>query len=207
MVSIDVANAFNTVPWEKLETHWDIWTHHISSTIAKRLPTREESTDRRRQHWSDLWSSASVGHWSHSMEHVLWWPIGPSVPWRNRDGSVRWRYCGSRNRKYTNLLETEINDTLLKKSKRRYELSQFILKGETLDLKEHIRYLGVELSAKLGFKDHINIIRTKPTKTTTALARLMPNVAGPTVIKRKLLASVVNSQLLYAAPVWCSSLK
>lgn len=34
----------------------------------------------------------------------------------------------------------------------------------------------------------------------------MPNLGGPKQAKRGLLASVVVSQLLYASPVWCSSL-
>ncbi|KAL4105189.1 hypothetical protein QTP88_020461 [Uroleucon formosanum] len=54
--------------------------------------------------------------------------------------------------------------------------------------------------------EHMKLAGEKATKTTAALSRLMPNVGGPRPIKRKLLASVVHSQLLYAAPVWSSSL-
>jgi hypothetical protein len=36
-------------------------------------------------------------------------------------------------------------------SKRRYRRPKFALLGETLELKDHISYLGVELSSKIGF--------------------------------------------------------
>ena len=35
----------------------------------------------------------------------------------------------------------------------------------------------------------------------------MPNIDGPREAKRRLVASVVNLKLLYAAPVWTSVLK
>ena len=37
-------------------------------------------------------------------------------------------------------------------------------------------------------------------------AQLMPNTGDPREVKRRLVASVVNSKLLYAAPVWTSAL-
>jgi len=92
-------------------------------------------------------------------------------------------------------------------SKRRYRRPQFVLLEETLELKEHIKYLGVELNSKLGFKEHIKMVRAKALESTATLTRLMPNVGGPSPNKRKLLTSVLISQLLYAAPVWQSTLK
>ena len=38
------------------------------------------------------------------------------------------------------------------------------------------------------------------------MTRLMPNISGPREAKRRLVASVVNSKLLYAAPIWTSAL-
>lgn len=80
------------------------------------------------------------------------------------------------------------------------------LQGAQLDLCKHMRYLGVELSSNLGFKDHIQVASAKPAKTAAVLSRIMPNLGGPKQAKRGQLASVVVSQLLYASPVWCSSL-
>jgi len=46
------------------------------------------------------------------------------------------------------------------------------------------------------------VIRQKATRTAQALSRILPNMGGSSTAKRKLLASFVHSQLLYAAPVW-----
>ena len=39
------------------------------------------------------------------------------------------------------------------------------------------------------------------------MARLMPNIGGPRDVKRRLVASVVHSKLLYAAPVRANALR
>jgi len=74
----------------------------------------------------------------------------------------------------------------------------------TKDLWEY-RYLGVILDRRLTFAAHINTVATKASRSAAALARIMPNINGPSQSKRRLLATVVESQLLYAAPVWCDT--
>lgn len=39
-------------------------------------------------------------------------------------------------------------------------------------------------------------------KTSLALSRLLLNIGGPKKSKRRLLATVIKSQLLYASPIW-----
>ena len=39
------------------------------------------------------------------------------------------------------------------------------------------------------------------------MARLIPNIGGPREAKRRLVASVMHSKLLYAAPVWANALQ
>jgi len=109
----------------------------------------------------------------------------------------------------TNGLRISVSKTvaMTMTTKRRYRRPQFVLLEETLELKEHIKYLGVEFNSKLEFKEHLKMVRAKALKTTAGLTRSMPNVGGPSSTKRKLLTSVVNSQLLYAAPVWHSTTK
>jgi hypothetical protein len=51
----------------------------------------------------------------------------------------------------------------------------------------------------MTFVDHVQMAGKK------ALAKLMPNIKGPGQWKRRLLATVVESQLLYAAPVWADT--
>lgn len=75
-----------------------------------------------------------------------------------------------------------------------------------IPLKRSLCYLGVQLDDKLCFKQHILNIRDKAMKTATSLARIMPNCGGPKPQIRKLINSVVHSQLLYAAPTFVRAL-
>jgi len=59
----------------------------------------------------------------------------------------------------------------------------------------------------LGYRKHIEVASDKGMRTAAALSHLMPNVGGPSAAKRKLLTTVVHSQLLYAAPIWCDALQ
>jgi hypothetical protein len=79
---------------------------------------------------------------------------------------------------------------------------KFEIEGVEVVPKKNIKYLGVLIDRGLTFGDHIRHIADKVAKTTTALARLMPRVGGPSESKRRVLSSVANSIILYAAPVW-----
>lgn len=78
--------------------------------------------------------------------------------------------------------------------------------GHDIVSKPCIKYLGVIIDARLSFKDHINAVCDKASNVSGALMRLMPNIGGPRQIRRRLLATVTQSVLLYSAPTWASSL-
>lgn len=86
---------------------------------------------------------------------------------------------------HSNGLNISVSKTvaMMMTSKRCYRSPQFLLLNETLELKDHIRYLGVEFSSKLGFMEHMKLAGEMATKTTAALSRLMPNVGGLRPIK------------------------
>ena len=58
------------------------------------------------------------------------------------------------------------------------------------------------MDRRLSFGEHPKIAANKTIQCGAKLARLMPNIDGPREAKRRLVASVVYSKLLYAAPVW-----
>lgn len=60
-----------------------------------------------------------------------------------------------------------------------------------------MKYLGVILDTRLSFGKHVETVAKKASASAAALARLMQNIQW----KIRLLGSVVESQLLYAAPV------
>lgn len=78
--------------------------------------------------------------------------------------------------------------------------------GEQIHSKESLKYLGVIIDNRLNFESHVDFSSKKASKMQGALARIMPNIGGPNYEKRVLLANVVSSVLLYAAPIWACSL-
>lgn len=79
-----------------------------------------------------------------------------------------------------------------------------LIEGHVIPVKPSIRYLGVELDTRLSFTAHIAAASRKATASAKAIGRLMPNIGGPAQAKRALLGSVTNSKLLYASPVWAT---
>jgi len=69
-----------------------------------------------------------------------------------------------------------------------------------------MKYLGVFLDSRLTFKPHFYHIDEKLSIITRALWRLMPNLRGPQERKRRLYAGILESVVLYAAPIWAGSL-
>lgn len=103
-------------------------------------------------------------------------------------------------------LSVSKTEAIMLTTKRGYTQPRFYLEGEMLQLKEHVRYLGVEMCRKLGFRKHLECAAAKATTTIASLSRIMPNIGGPRQKKRQLLMSVAQSQMLYAAPIWASAL-
>ena len=84
---------------------------------------------------------------------------------------------------------------------------RIVLGEHEVDWKTSIKYLGVQLDRSLSFGEHLRIAAAKAIQCGANLARLMPNIDGPREAKRRLVANVVHSKLLYAAPVWANALQ
>ncbi|KMQ83439.1 reverse transcriptase [Lasius niger] len=74
-----------------------------------------------------------------------------------------------------------------------------------VELKGSMKYLGVFIDSGWSFGDHFAYVTDKVSKVTRALGRLMPNLRGPREDKRNLYSKVVQSVILYGAPIWCDS--
>ena len=88
----------------------------------------------------------------------------------------------------------------------KFKYPRIVLGEHEIKWKKSIKYLGVQLDRRLSFGEHLQIVTTKAIQCGVALTRLMPNIGGPREAKRRLMASLVNSKLLYAAPIWTSAL-
>lgn len=71
-----------------------------------------------------------------------------------------------------------------------------------MTLSRSLRYLGVDLDSGLSFTGYVKEAAERASTTATTVARLKPNVGGPSFSKRKILMNVVISRLLYATPTW-----
>uniref|UniRef100_A0A6M2DQW1 Putative 115 kDa protein in type-1 retrotransposable element n=1 Tax=Xenopsylla cheopis TaxID=163159 RepID=A0A6M2DQW1_XENCH len=82
-----------------------------------------------------------------------------------------------------------------------------IVDGLTLTAAKSVRYLGVQLDAKLTFREHLERACVKASKIVSSLSRIMANTIGPRTKKRRVLLEVVHSVLLYGAEIWAHTLR
>nr|XP_034195162.1 uncharacterized protein LOC117611332 [Osmia lignaria] len=69
------------------------------------------------------------------------------------------------------------------------------------------RYLGLILGMNHGFKSHIETACSRALKYAGVLAHLMPNLGGAGNLAWRLFYRVVESVILYAAPLWVGGLE
>ena len=98
------------------------------------------------------------------------------------------------------------NKTPAGHDRRSFQYLRIVLGEHEIEWKKSIKYLDVQLDRRLSFGEHLQIATAKAIQCGATLTRLMPNIGGPREAKRRLVASVVNSKLLYAASVWTSAL-
>ena len=101
---------------------------------------------------------------------------------------------------------TEKTKAILVTRRRSYRKPKIEIDGEEITWSQTLTYLGVEIDARLNFGGHIDKIAKKALATTAKVAKLMPNIGGPKEQKRRLLAGVAMSQMLYASPTWSDAL-
>lgn len=76
-----------------------------------------------------------------------------------------------------------------------------------IKLKKSMKYLGLILDGQLKFEEHFKYVNGKVAKVNRALCKLLPNLRGPRETKRKLYANIVQSIVLYGAPIWSDKLQ
>jgi len=102
-------------------------------------------------------------------------------------------------------LASHKTEAVLISSRKAVESAHIQVGGTSIVSQSAIRYLGVMLDTHLSYREHQEYVNKKANKTTGSLFRILLNTRGPKQDRRKLPATVVRSQLLYAAPVWAES--
>ncbi|XP_070144861.1 uncharacterized protein [Drosophila kikkawai] len=98
-------------------------------------------------------------------------------------------------------------EAVLISSRKIVEKVSFRVGSTTIESTPVIKYLGVMIDHRLNFKTHLEYAAAKASKATAAISRMMANNRGPKQHSRRLIATVVTSTILYAAPIWADAMK
>ncbi|XP_060831456.1 uncharacterized protein LOC132915636 [Bombus pascuorum] len=80
------------------------------------------------------------------------------------------------------------------------------INGEEVPVRHQMRYLGLIIDSQWTFEPHIEQLVPRVTAAANALCGLLPNVGGAGVGVRRLYEGVVKSRVLYGAPVWAEDM-
>ena len=75
---------------------------------------------------------------------------------------------------------------------------QVTVSGTNIESKTAIKYLDFIVDDRLSFKKHVIYIGEKPSLTQGVLARMMPNIRGPGLFKKRIILAVITLLMLYA---------
>ncbi|TLM45763.1 hypothetical protein FEC26_18990, partial [Acinetobacter baumannii] len=84
--------------------------------------------------------------------------------------------------------------------------ANLVVGGVTIAVQPKLKYLGLVLDSKWRFDHHFKMLGPRLLGTAGALTRLLPNTVGCSAGIRRLYLGVVRSMALYGAPVWSPAL-
>ncbi|XP_070855029.1 uncharacterized protein [Drosophila suzukii] len=98
-------------------------------------------------------------------------------------------------------------ETVLISSRKIVEKATVRVGSTPIETSASIKYLGVLIDHRLSFKTHLSYAAAKASRSTAAISRMMANTRGPKQHSRRIIATVVTSTILYAAPIWAEAMK
>lgn len=76
----------------------------------------------------------------------------------------------------------------------------------SIEVDSKMKYLGLVLDSRWSFREHFTRMVPRLMGAAGALKRLLPNIGGPKASSRRLYLGVVRSMALYGAPIWADTL-
>jgi hypothetical protein len=235
-VSLDISNAFNTLPWESIREglRRKRVPPYLERTVGaylgdRTVACRDRDGDVMRRAVSRgvpqgsvlgplLWN---IGY-DRALDHHL--PAGVSLVCYADDTLVvvsgdSWSEARRTARAGMDVVLRRIRLLGLSVALRKTEAIWFgrprdagprwrhiMVEGTRVEVKSQMKYLGLILDSKWGFRPHFEQLATRLGATISGLGRIMPNLGGPSEKVRRLYMGVVRSIAMYGAPVWCGPL-
>nr|XP_049691667.1 uncharacterized protein LOC126053518 [Helicoverpa armigera]XP_049704749.1 uncharacterized protein LOC126056273 [Helicoverpa armigera]XP_049706070.1 uncharacterized protein LOC126056578 [Helicoverpa armigera] len=84
--------------------------------------------------------------------------------------------------------------------------SHIVVGGARIAVESTMKYLGLVLDSRWEFGPHFRRLVPKLMGAAGALSTLLPNMGGPSAACRRLYVGIVRSMALYGAPVWAMDL-
>lgn len=225
LVTIDVKNAFNSIPWRNITKAMKEKgvSRYLIKVMENYFRDRFIVMGRLRHRCTmGVIQGSIVGPplWNLSYNGVLELPHEPGVETLAYaddllvmvEGETEKEVKGKAENAFekiegwmrTNGLEVAVQKTemLVVKGPRKREKMKIVLCGEEITESGSMEYLGVTLLKNLNFSGHIKNQIEKAKTRVENIRKILPNVGGPSYFGRRALCSVMHGTIFYAAPVW-----
>ncbi|KMQ84759.1 reverse transcriptase [Lasius niger] len=236
-VSLDISNAFNTLPWHRVGEA--LRYHRVPPYLVAILRdyfrdrmlayTDRDAEERRRRMSCGVPQGSVLGPlmWNLAYDVVLWTalPLGYHAICYADDtlvmaGGETWEEATARANLAMARVVRLIKQIGLKVAPQKTEAvfmhngsqgmppkAQITVENTPVEMETHMKYLGLHLDGKWSFGEHFLQISPRVERAAMALCRLLPNLGGPDESVRRLYAGTVHSMLMYGAPVWAEKLE
>lgn len=98
------------------------------------------------------------------------------------------------------------SEALVITNKRKHNNMTLNIDGDQIEAGKSLKYLGLQIDAKLNFTLHAKSVAAKASKVVQNISKILPNISMAKPRKRRLIGSVAQSILLYGAPNWADKM-
>lgn len=226
LITLDVKNAFNTVAWDLILSalHEKGISAPMLNIINSYLEDRSVMLDKKTK--LTIYAGVPQGSilgpllWNFLYDGVLnlVLPEGVStiayaddlavvVTARNKQ-ELQWKanesleQIGNWMRQQRLELAPQKTECVILRGERSVGRIQLVCEGMEIHPKKYVTYLGVIFGQGCNYGEHLKVTTLRAEERAGQLMRVTGNIRGPSYKKKLMLYNVVQSILLYGAPIW-----